>query len=716
MKIPKKIMSVICMALVVQSILTTSFAVTTSAYEEKINESAAQNQVQKSDEELIFGDFKYSVNDDKVTIIKYTGGDSEVIVPSYIDRKPVISIGSHSFDDFAVGINLESVIIPEGVKNIDSYAFHGCTHLRSITIPDSVTDIGSGAFSSCYNLQNINIPDGIKNIGDYTFAYCSSLESITIPDSVTSIGDYAFDSCSGLINITIPDSVKSIGKQYTFYNCINLTSVHIGNSVTSIGDYAFALCKNLKSVIIPDSVIKIGDEAFSYCDSLKNITISDNVTSIGSFTFNNCLSLKDIIIPDSVTNIGLYAFSKCSNLESIAIPNDVTIINDGVFDDCSNLTSVTISKKVKKISNSAFGRCVSLTDVYYMGTEEQWKSVSLYYGNDYLTNATIHYDCPIISLNKNKITLEVGQTYTLSATVLPKAYDKLTWKSSNKAVATVTSKGKISAKSEGTANITLKTADGKNTSCKVTVVASSAENPNSISLNKSSLIVGVGETFNFSCKTDKGTSAKVTYTSSKTSVATVDSNGNMKAKSAGTAIITATTNNGKTAKCRVTVKNAPTSISINRKNSIMGLGETFYLEGSLANNEASRVLTFSSSKPEVATVSDGGIVMAKSIGTAIVSITTYNGQKATCRVTVKNAPTSLTFNKTSITLKQGESFYLESQFKNGEYARMVTYNSPNKSIATVSGSGVITAKSKGSVQITGKTYNGKTAVCTVTVK
>ena len=166
----------------------------------------------------------------------------------------------------------------------------------------------------------------------------------------------------------------------------------------------------------------------------------------------------------------------------------------------------------------------------------------------------------------------------------------------------------------------------------------------------------------------------------------------------------------------LTVKNAPTSISINRKNSIMGLGETFYLEGSLANDEASRVLTFSSNNPEVATVTDGGIVTAKSIGTAIVSITTYNGQKATCRVTVRNAPTSLQFNKTSITLKQGETFYLESQFNAGEYARTVIYNSPNKTVATISGSGVIMAKSKGTVKITGKTYNGKTQTCTVTVK
>ena len=319
-----------------------------------------------------------------------------------------------------------------------------------------------------------------------------------------------------------------------------------------------------------------------------------------------------------------------------------------------------------------------------------------------------------ISLNKTSLSLDKEESYNLKATITPNnATDKtITWKSSNKSVATVTSKGKVTAKSVGTATITAKTSNGKTATCKITVV----EEPTSISINKGSLIVGIGETFKFSCKTNTGTSAKVTYTSNKTSVVTVDSKGNMKAKSTGTGIITATTDNGKTAKCRVTVKKAPTSISINRKNSIMGLGETFYLEGSLANDEASRVLTFSSNKPEVATVTDSGIVTAKSIGTAIVSITTYNGQKATCRVTVKNAPTSLRFNKTNITLKKGETFYLESQFNTGEYARTVIYNSPNKSIATISGSGVIMAKSKGTVKITGKTYNGKKQTCTVTVK
>ena len=402
---------------------------------------------------------------------------------------------------------------------------------------------------------------------------------------------------------------------------------------------------------------------------------------------------KSYTIPNSVINVDSYAFSN-NNLESITIPNSVTGIG---------------KRAVGYYYNNGYEKVDGFTVKGIKGSKAE--SYANENGFTFVDISTI--EVTGISLNKTVLTLEKGKQQTLTATVTPtNATDKtVTWKSSNTSVATI-SNGKVTAKSVGAATITAKTSNGKTAACKITVV----EEPTSISINKSSLIVGIGETFKFSCKTNTGTSAKVTYTSSKTSVVTVDSKGNMKAKSMGTAIITATTDNGKTAKCRVTVKNVPTSISINRKNSIMGLGETFYLEGSLANDEASRVLTFSSNKPEVATVTDGGIVTAKSIGTAIVSITTYNGKKATCRVTVRNAPTSLQFNKTSVTLKQGETFYLESQFNTGEYARTVIYNSPNKAVATISGSGVIMAKSKGTVKITGKTYNGKTQTCTVTVK
>ena len=612
----KKIISTMLTAVYCTIILTTGFAMTTSAYETKVIESTVQTQVSKSNGDAVYGDFTYSISDKKVKITKYTGSSETVVIPSKINEMPVTEI---AFNTFADNHNIRCVTISEGVEQIWHYAFKNCVNLEKVELPNSLINIQQSAFLNCSRLKNIDIPDNVSFIGIGAFADCKSLEKIEIPDGV---------------------------------NDIMMAT-------------------------------------FSGCESLKRVTLSDSVKNIMEEAFKNCTALTDINIPNSVEKILSYAFQNCKTLESIVIPENVVHIGRTPFDGCT-----------------------ALRDIYYIGTEIQWNNILLGYEPNF-EGITVHYNYKenSVCFDKSELILGVGQTDTLS--VKGKVSEILTWKSSNATVATVDTNGKIIAQNIGTADITVTTTYGEQAFCKITV----KQAPTKVTLNKSALIVGKGETFNFVDSVPNGQyQGTVTYTSSNRNVATVDGNGKMTAKAKGTAILTVTTYNGKTAKCRVTVKNAPKSISVNRKNSIMGLGETFYLEGSLANDEASRVLTFSSNKPEVATVTDSGIVTAKSIGTAIVSITTYNGQKATCRVTIRNAPTSLQFNKTSVTLKQGETFYLESQFNSGEYARTVIYNSPNKAVATISGSGVIMAKSKGTVKITGKTYNGKTQTCTVTVK
>ena len=309
---------------------------------------------------------------------------------------------------------VKTVIISDGVTSIGDWAFTGCSSLTSVTIPDSVTSIGFEAFSGCSSLTSVTIPDSVTSIGCAAFSDCSSLTSVTIPNSVTSISDSMFSGCSSLPSVTIPDSVTSIGSNMFSY-CYSLTSVTIPNSVTSIDSLAFRNCSSLTSVIIPDSVMYIFNNAFWDCYSLTSVTIPDSVIYIGSEAFNGCRSLTSVTIPDSVTSIGDEVFVTCSSLTSVTIPNSVTSISDSMFSGCSslpsvtipdsvksigisafwfcyNLTSVTIPDSVKSIGTSAFGYCSSLTDVYYAGSKEQWKAISVGSNNSYLTNATIHYN------------------------------------------------------------------------------------------------------------------------------------------------------------------------------------------------------------------------------------------------------------------------------------------------------------------------------------
>lgn len=160
--------------------------------------------------------------------------------------------------------------------------------------------------------------------------------------------------------------------------------------------------------------------------------------------------------------------------------------------------------------------------------------------------------------------------------------------------------------------------------------------PASISLNKSSLTLGVNESYSLNAAIAplNATNKSVSWKSSAPGVATI-SNGRVSAKGVGTTIITATTSNGKTAKCSVTVKNAPSSISLNKKALTLAIGEKFDLNSSLPAGSAAHSIVYSSSNTSVCAVEpSGGLATAKSPGTATITATTYNGKKATCSVSV----------------------------------------------------------------------------------
>ncbi|MGN0503082.1 MAG: Ig-like domain-containing protein [Ruminococcus sp.] len=251
----------------------------------------------------------------------------------------------------------------------------------------------------------------------------------------------------------------------------------------------------------------------------------------------------------------------------------------------------------------------------------------------------------------------------------------------------------------------------------------------SVAVSNTSLTLGVGETYKLKASVSpSGADQSCTWSSSNSSVVSVDGSGKVTAKKTGTASITVKTYNGKTAQCKVTVKPAPTSVKTNPTSVTLGVGESYTISentnsGTYAN---AANLNWTSTNTSVATVTKGSsnkaTITAKGAGTAYVKITLYNGLTAQCKVTVKSAPTSVITNPTSVTLGVGESYTISENTNSGSYANAasIIWSSSNAGVATVTkgsaNKATIKAKGPGTAYIKVTLYNGKTAQCKVTVK
>ncbi len=209
--------------------------------------------------------YEYTLTNGKVSITKYKGRDTVIVIPATINGAKVTVIGSGAFENAS---KITSVTIAPGITSIQDGAFLGCTSLKSVSLPSTLISIGSGAFSGCTSLTSLAIPNSVKNIGDWAFSE-SGLTSVTIPEGVTIIDD-------GL-----------------FYKCTSLKTAKISSATTHIGDGAFYNCSNLTSMNVPASVTYIGNNAFKGCTkfafSKMNVSITAPATTVAE---NTCVDMK----------------------------------------------------------------------------------------------------------------------------------------------------------------------------------------------------------------------------------------------------------------------------------------------------------------------------------------------------------------------------------------------------------------------------------------
>ncbi|WP_051685446.1 Ig-like domain-containing protein [Clostridium sp. KNHs205] len=339
------------------------------------------------------------------------------------------------------------------------------------------------------------------------------------------------------------------------------------------------------------------------------------------------------------------------------------------------------------------------------------------------SKVTVKESVSSITLSATSLNLmQSAKTYQLNATVNPSTATEqgVTWKSTNPSVATVNDKGLITLVAPGTTSIIATSVDNPSVTavCNLTVGVSAS----GIKLDESSKVMYTGEKTKLSyvITPTNATNTAVTWSTSDSSVVNVDSNGNITAVKAGTAVIILKTADGLyMSTCTITVKEKATGLAFDVTSLELYVGKTYTITVTPTPATATDyTLTWASLDATIASVNEKGTITAKAAGKTMITATTSTGTILYCNVTVKAEATGLQLNYTEKTVVIGDTFDLKATIKPSAAASEVTviWASSKTSVATVTSSGRIKGIKGGTAVITAKTSDGKfTAFCTVTV-
>ena len=312
-------------------------------------------------------------------------------------------------------------------------------------------------------------------------------------------------------------------------------------------------------------------------------------------------------------------------------------------------------------------------------------------------------------LPEGSTSLGLGERLELQTILSPSnSAGSVTYKSSNTRYVTVNRYGVVTGKRTGTAVIYATAHNGRRT--KLTIHVKKA--PTSVSVTLDRTLLGVGEETGYRTRRSSGSAGQIILTSSDENIARVE-DGHVIAVAAGSVDIIVTAFNGKYRRVALTVMSAPVSVAIAPTTAVIGVGDHISMSATLSAGSAGAYV-FASSNASVITVdAESGVVHAVAEGEATVSVTAYNGVTAQAAIRVVSAPQALsltapvknTADEYVLDLEKRDTFQIVPDL-DGRTRLSVSYNSSNSSIATVSASGLVTAKKSGDCTITVATYNG----------
>lgn len=311
---------------------------------------------------------------DNRTLIAYKGLGGHVEIP---DDEGILYIGSYAFclydtdrqieineDDFdanklpQANTAITSVTIPDGVEDIQKYAFYHCTALREVSIPSSVKYVREFAFFEDEELSVVNL-ENVETIGARAFFGCSNLKEADLTKAFA-IGSYAFYG-SGIESADLT-ALRNTGMG-AFGNTKSLKSVTLtANTKLSVGMF---IASGLESVDIYERV-GIPDSCFEQCAELESVVIHNALVSIGSSAFLGCSELRSVTFDASVDTIGDTAFYECAKLTVVTLPDCDVELGDNVLRGCESLEKIVFrpNTRLKNVGGGTlYGANVSIFEV-----------------------------------------------------------------------------------------------------------------------------------------------------------------------------------------------------------------------------------------------------------------------------------------------------------------------------------------------------------------
>lgn len=630
----------------------------------------------------IYGDGDGMFYDDSVNfviengvLVKYNGWQSMVEIPDTVKE-----IGDNAFYG---NTSMMSVSIPDGVKRIGNYAFENCTSLLGVVIPDSVESIGYSAFSGCKNLFSAYLPVNEKfvTIENSTF-YNTGLKAIEIPDSVEKIGCYAFENCKSAGKVRLSKRLESM-EYGAFRNCILLSEIEIPKSLASTIGYwsgdepigIFQGCENLKTVKFEEGTTKITSYLFGNCDSLESIEIPETVTVIDRYAFAGCDGIKEIKIPDSVTEIGIGAFENCDYIEQIIMSDSVQSIGNDAFQNCVSLEKIILSNQLQNITSSMFYNCKKLTTINFPSTLKRINS-SAFYGCESLPTAVLptgleridgsaFYGCKLLS----KVVVPDTVTYLGYNTFYGcEALNDVSLGSGIKKIDSNTFNGCVAL-----------------TEIVIPYYVESIGDSAFVNCTKLAKVT-------IPRKTESIASNAFSYPKKMTIYGCSGSYAQEYASGKGIAFV---------------AQDIPaTSISISSTGKTVEKYDDFRLSVTIAPANFTDEVIWTSSNEDVATVTEDGYVETYEGGTTVITVKAGK-VSASCKVTVTQMVEWVYFSGYSATLSAGQTKQLKWEVGPEDSTnKQVEFTSSNTAVATVSQSGLVTARKPGYAEITVRAKDG----------